>query len=68
MKIQHHEDYRARRRAEYPANGDQLDAIYKMAVALRDAGIDLPADTVIWLANIEAVKSKYPKVPLPKAP
>lgn len=61
MKIQHKEDYRKRRKADYPAAGDQLDAVYKMAVALQQSGIELPADTVAWMADIEAVKNKYPK-------
>lgn len=66
MKIQHHEDYRVRRRSEYPAAGDQLDAVYKMAAALHDAGVQLPQDTIDWLEQVAAVKAKYPKVPLPK--
>lgn len=66
MKILHHEDYRVRRRSEYPVDGDQLDAVFKMAAALRDAGIGLPADTLDWISQIEAVKAKYPKLPLPK--
>ncbi len=66
MKIQHHEDYRVRRRSEYPASGDQLDAVYKMATALRDSGVQLPADTLAWLDQVAAVKAKYPKVPLPR--
>ena len=61
MKIQHHEDYRKRRQADYPVTGDQLDAVYKMAVALQQLGIELPADTVAWMTEIEAVKNKYPK-------
>lgn len=61
MKIQHHEDYRVRRRSEYPVAGDQLDAIYKMATALRDSGVQLPQDTLDWLSQVDAVKAKYPK-------
>lgn len=63
MKIQHHEDYRVRRRSEYPDTGAQLDAVYKMAAALHDAGVQLPPDTVEWLEQVAAVKAKYPKVP-----
>ena len=44
------DDYRALRAAEYPAIGDQLDALYR-------AGI-FPDDMA---ALIEAVKAKYPK-------
>ena len=61
MKIRHHEDYRVRRGSEYPDTGSQLDAVYKMATALRDAGVELPADTLAWLDEIAAVKTKYPK-------
>lgn len=43
-------DYYAKRRAEYPALGDQLDALWKGGEA-QDA----------MLAKINAVKNKYPK-------
>ena len=43
-------DYYAKRRAEYPAIGEQLDALWK--------GGDAAA---AMLANIQAVKNKYPK-------
>lgn len=45
-------DYYARRRAEYPSLGDQLDAIWK------GAGSQAFADMV---ARIAEIKSKYPK-------
>lgn len=44
-------DYRALRAAEYPAIGDQLDALFKAGA--------FPADMA---AQIQAVKDKYPKV------
>jgi hypothetical protein len=44
-------DYRALRAAEYPAIGDQLDALFKAGV--------FPADMA---AAIQAVKDKYPKL------
>lgn len=49
------EDYKIKRRREYPPIGDQLDALYKK--------FHLSDDTQ-WseiVAKIEAVKTKYPK-------
>jgi hypothetical protein len=43
--------YKAKRRAEYPSIGDQLDALWK--------GGDAAAE---MLATVQAVKAKYPKV------
>lgn len=53
-------DYAARRAAEYPPIGDQLDAIAK---ALERSGIreHLPAETRDWLDKIAAVKARFPK-------
>lgn len=45
-------DYYAKRRAEYPSLGDQLDAIWK--------GADSQAFSDM-IAKISAVKAKYPK-------
>ena len=42
--------YKAKRRAEYPPIGDQLDALWK--------GGDAAAE---MLAKVQAVKTKYPK-------
>jgi hypothetical protein len=42
--------YKAKRAAEYPSIGDQLDALFKAGV--------FPADMA---ATIQAVKDKYPK-------
>lgn len=61
MKIRHEEDYRELRKREYPAVGDQLDAMVKLARAMTDAGIELPADVAQWVAKCEAVKAKYRK-------
>ncbi len=61
MKIQHNEDYRALRRKQYPPVGEQLDAVYKMACALRDQGIALPVETMDWLLAVESVKTTYKK-------
>ena len=43
-------EYREKRSEEYPAIGDQLDALFKAGV--------FPADMA---ATIQAVKDKYPK-------
>ena len=61
MKIQHKEDYRKLRARSYPPIGDQLDAIYKMASALRDQQVQLPTETLDWLLSLEQVKKKYKK-------
>lgn len=61
MKIIHKEPHGPLRRKEYPSIGDQLDAIAKMAVALRDQGFVLPPETLAWIDQCEAVKGRYPK-------
>lgn len=61
MKIKHIEDYRERRKSEYPPVGEQLDAVYKMAVALQQIGIELPAAVAKWVNEIDSIKAKYPK-------
>lgn len=53
------------RRREYPDIRDQLDAMVKLAAALREQGIPLPDDVVRWVEHCQAVKRKYPK---PEAP
>jgi hypothetical protein len=54
-------DYRADRVDAYLPPGDQLDAIAKGFRALRDAGVQLPAETAAWLDSIAAVKAAHPK-------
>lgn len=61
LKIQHDEDYRRLRAQAYPSLGEQFDAVYKMAVALRDQGIELPPETLEWLEAVEHVKQTYKK-------
>ncbi len=56
--------YAQLRSAAYPSIGDQIDAIAKMAEALRDVGASLPAATVEWLEARAAVKAAYPKAQL----
>ncbi|MBS4052677.1 MAG: hypothetical protein KGZ69_15975 [Methylomonas sp.] len=47
--------YQELRRQSYPSIGDQLDAIWKKIQSTGDAGADQ------MFAEINAVKSKYPK-------
>lgn len=61
MIIQIKQNYAGLRKGEYPSSGDQLDAVFKLAKALKDAGIELPADTLAWIDQCQAVKDKYPK-------
>ena len=61
MKIHHSEPYAPLRQKAYPAFGEQLDALLKLAVALQAQGIELPEDTVKWINNCIAVKEKYKK-------
>lgn len=58
MKITHTRNYREARCSEYPAIGDQLDAIWK---ALDASGIRLPPETVAVLDSIRSVKKRFPK-------
>jgi len=51
QKIEDSNAYKAKRLAEYPSIGDQLDALWK--------GGDAAAE---MLAKVQAVKAKYPKV------
>lgn len=55
MLIEHIEDYRKLRSAEYPALGDQLDALWHAM----DAG-QLPKIEPLY-SDIKAVKDKYRK-------
>lgn len=57
MKIVHRRDYREARASEYPALGDQLDALMKHFSALPE----IPAELQDWVAACQAVKDKYPK-------
>lgn len=50
MKIEHEEDYRNRRKAEYPPLAEQLGALWKGG-----------AEAEAMREQIEAVKAKYPK-------
>ena len=61
MKIKHSEPYASLRAQTYPAIGEQLDAIMKMAEALQSQGISLPQETQEWVSNCLAVKERYKK-------
>lgn len=61
MLIQHKEDYRVARTKAYPKIGDQIDAIMKLASALKDQGITLPQATVDWINTCQTIKTTYPK-------
>lgn len=61
MKVVVQQNYSDIRKASYPATGEQLDAVFKLAKALRDAGIELPADTLAWIEQCQSIKDQYPK-------
>ena len=61
MKIRHREDYRKLRRQAYPDVGEQLDAIYKLAVALKVNGMTVPNEAETWMEKIAEVKNTYRK-------
>lgn len=62
MRVRAVAGYREARARRYPPIGDQLDAVAKLAAALRDQGVVLPADTQAWLDEIQAVKTELPKI------
>lgn len=53
--------YKDKRKAEYPAMGDQLDAIWKQLNQDRFEGKAMIQDVDDQLGVINAVKNKYPK-------
>lgn len=61
MKIKHTEPYAPLRARAYPEVGEQLDAIVKMAAALKEQGFEMPSETIAWLNKCQAVKSKFSK-------
>ncbi|CAG2132545.1 hypothetical protein [Cupriavidus numazuensis] len=61
MKIIHQGNPRAKRKAEYPDIGDQLDAIWKAFAAMDPADVPEPARAM--LEQVRAVKVKYPVRP-----
>lgn len=63
MIITVQQSYGALREPQYPAAGQQLDAIFKLARALHEQGIALPSDTLAWIEACQAVKDMFPKEP-----
>lgn len=60
MKISVKVDYRAKRREAYPPIGEQLDALWK---ALAANPSSLTPEASAMLAQIQAVKTQFPKPP-----
>ncbi|MEZ2310887.1 hypothetical protein AB6809_30005 [Paraburkholderia sp. RCC_158] len=61
MKIHTEIDVGPRRAADYMDIGDQLDAMMKGFDALQELGIELPAETVAWIAHCKEVKARHRK-------
>ena len=59
--VPHVPDYAELRQGAYPFMGDQLDAIWKISKALKDADIDIGVDGEAMLTQILAVKTTHPK-------
>ena len=53
--------YKGLRQEHYPSSGDQLDAILKQMVALRNSGVALEADMSNIIDSWLHVKETYPK-------
>jgi hypothetical protein len=61
LKIQHKEDYRVLRSKKYPNIGNQLDAILKLTISLKEQGFTIPLETQDWLNQCLLIKSTYKK-------
>lgn len=61
IEDQKRNEYKEKRREEYPDYGDQLDAIWKQLNKMRLDGQDLVQDADDILGKILAVKAKHPK-------
>lgn len=61
MKITVEQNYAELRKSNYPATGEQFDALFKLARAMREAGLELPTDVVAWIERCQAIKDQYPK-------
>jgi hypothetical protein len=61
LKIQHKEDYQLLRARKYPRIGNQLDAVLKLTLSLKEQGFTLPVETQEWLDQCLLVKSTYKK-------
>lgn len=62
MKLEIEQSYSELRLKNYLTIGDQLDSIFKMAKALKESGINLPEDVLLWIDSCQSVKDKYPKL------
>lgn len=60
MRIKHVEPYGPLRAGAYPPVEDQLDALVKLAHALRRQ-VALPPEVISWIDACLAVKETYPK-------
>ena len=54
-------NYMIKRAESYPPIGNQLDAIMKMALVLKEQNIQLPQQTIDWIDSCLAVKDQHPK-------
>ena len=61
MKIQHNEDYKKLRSKAYPPIGEQLDAVLKLALTLKEQGFAIPVETDKWVSECLQVKALYKK-------
>lgn len=61
MKLKHKCCYKLQRVAAYPDVGEQLDAVFKLAVALQEQGMQLPEATEKWVGDLQAIKQTFPK-------
>lgn len=61
MKIHRKVDYRPVRKQAYPDIGDQLDALFELAIYLRESGHTLPDKTAQWLDACLQVKARFQK-------
>lgn len=53
--------YAEKRSVAYPEVGDQLDAILKGFMSIRDSGVELNSETNQLIVEWQAIKAKYPK-------
>lgn len=53
--------YKNMRAMHYPAIGDQLDALLKIFLQLREEGNDLPSELNSIISDWMAVKEQFPK-------
>lgn len=59
MKVTVEQNYRELRQIAYEDIGNQLDALFKLAKALKEQGIALPTDTLNWIASCQNIKDKF---------